>query len=332
HAGTRERVREARAGDIVATVGLKFAATGDTLCAKAHPIVLESMRFPETVISVAIEPKSAADRDRLADVLRRLAKDDPTFEAREDPETGQTVMSGMGELHLEVLRNRMVRDFQLAANVGSPRVSYRQTVGGPGFGRGVFDQETAARRQYARLAVEVEPAPGRTEVEVAWAPAGAAAVPPALHESVARGLADAARAGAGVGWPVIGVRIRVVDATARPQESTELAFEAVATRAFERAVEAAGRVLLEPLMQVEVRTPNEFMGAVLGDLRCRRAQILSTDVEGAETRGLTAKAPLSELFGYVTTLRSLSQGRAAHALEPTGYEAVPPELAQKLLI
>ncbi len=333
HAGQRERITEARAGDIAATVGLKFAVTGDTLCLKSNPILFERMRFPETVISMAIEPKSSADRDRLAEVLRRLAKDDPTFEVREDPETGQTIMSGMGELHLEVLKNRMRRDFQLDANIGSPRVSYRQTVSGPGRGAGVFDQETSTRSHYARVVIEVEPLPAKEGmgVLVGWEPAAELTVPQAFHEALEASLTDAARSGAGVGWPLIGLRIRVAQTATREEQSTELAFEAAASRGFEQAVDKGGRVLLEPIMRVQVRTPGEFIGEILGDLNRRRAQILGTEVDEGNLRTLTATAPLSQLFGYATQLRSLSQGRASHALEPTGYQPVPPELSEKLL-
>jgi elongation factor G len=331
HANERERVPEAVAGDIVATVGLKYAVTGDTLCAKSDPILYEPARFPETVISMAIEPRSSADRDRLGEVLRRLQRDDPTFESHEDPDTGQTIISGMGELHLEVLKHRMLRDFQVDANVGSPRVSYRQTVRGPGSGEGLFDQETGGKRQFARLRLAVEPLPRPEGHEIAWADMARLQVPRPFQAAVERSLVDDARSGAGVGYPLIGVRVRVAGGEASEADSTELAFEVAAARAQEEAVERAGRVLLEPVMRVEIRTPTAYVGEVLGDLNRRRATILGSDVVDAETTELVATVPLSQMFGYVGTLRSLTQGRAGHGMEPTGYQEVPAETAEKLL-
>jgi len=332
HAQERERIPEARAGDIVAAVGLKFAVTGDTLCEKAHPVVFERPRFPETVIAMAIEPKSSADRDRLLEVLARLAKDDPTFEIREDPETGQTIIAGMGELHLEVLKHRMLREFQVDANVGAPRVSYRQTVGGRAGGEGTFDQEAGGKAHFATVALELEPAPPESGVSVSWALAARVAVPKPFHEAVERGIRDSARSGAKLGYPVLGVKVVITGGEAREGVSSELAFEVAATRAFEAAVERARRVLLEPVMRVEIRTPHAYLGEVLGDLNRRRATILQTEAEDPETTLVVATAPLAEMFGYVSTLRSLTQGRAAHAMEPTGFQPVPPRLAQELLI
>ncbi|NJN14590.1 MAG: hypothetical protein HC813_02920 [Planctomycetes bacterium] len=269
HASERERLKEAQAGDIVAMIGLKYAVTGDTLCAKSDPILYEPARFPETVISMAIEPKSSAERDRLVEVLARLQRDDPTFDAREDPETGQTIISGMGELHLEVLKNRMLRDFQVDANVGSPRVSYRQTVRGSGGAEGVFDQETASKRQFAKVKVAVLPAERGEGVEVRLDQGALFAIPKQFHAAVERALHDEAKSGAGEGYPLIGVRIAIVGGEASETDSTELAFEVAASRALQAAVEKAGRVLLEPLMRVEIRTPNSYVGEVLGDLNRR---------------------------------------------------------------
>jgi elongation factor G len=332
HANERERIPKAFAGDIVATVGLKLAVTGDTLCEKAHPILYEPARFPETVISMAIEPKSSADRDRLAEVLRRLAKDDPTFDTREDPETGQTIISGMGELHLEVLKNRMLRDFQVAANVGSPRVSYRQTVGAAGEGRHTFEQEAAGKMQFGAVELKVAPQAGELGVSIAWDPRALLQIPPAFREPVSRGVQDSARSGAGLGYAFLGIRVTILGGSFRAEDSTELAFEYAASKAFEAAVEKGGRQLLEPVMKVEIRAPNEHLGEVLGDLNRRRATIEGTTPEDAESTTILARVPLSEMFGYVGTLRSLTQGRAAHAMEPTGYQAVPPQLAEQILL
>jgi elongation factor G len=332
HANHRERVKEVHAGHIAATIGLKFAITGDTLCAKAHPVVFEGARFPETVMSMAIEPKSSADRDRLAEVLARLRKDDPTFETREDPETGQTIISGMGELHLEVLKNRMLRDFQVEANVGSPRVSYRQTVGGPGQGQGTFEKELAGKVQFGQVKVAVAPLGRHEGLEIEWDGVAQIAMPAAFHGAIERAVTECARSGAGLGYPLIGLRARIVGGAFREQDSTELAFEVAATRALESAVERAGRVLLEPIMRVEIRSPNDYVGAILGDLNSRGATILGTEPVDADSTLLEATVPLAEMFGYVGTLRSLSQGRAGQSMEPTGYQPVAPETARKLLI
>jgi len=332
HANERERIPEARAGDIVATVGLKLAVTGDTLCTKAEPVLFEPARFPETVISMAIEPKSSADRDRLSEVLRRLAKDDPTFDWREDQETGQCIISGMGELHLEVLKNRMLRDFQVAANVGSPRVSYRQTVEHAGQGSHLFEEEAAGKLQFGGVELKVEPAKGELGVTVGWETKALLQVPHLFREAVGRGIQDAARAGAGWGYPFLGLKATVLGGSHRPESSTELAFEVAASRAFEEAVEAGHRLLLEPVMKVEIRSPNGYLGEVLGDLHRRRASIEGTEAEDAETTTIQARVPLSEMFGYVGMLRSLTQGRASHVMEPTGYQPVPPQLAEKILL
>ncbi len=331
HAASRERIAVVPAGNIVAVTGLKFARTGDTLCAKAAPVQFEPARFPETVISMAIEPKSSADRDRLGEVLERLRIEDPTFDVREDAETGQTIISGMGELHLEVLKNRMLRDFQVPANVGSPRVSYRQTVAKGGRGSGTFDQETANKRQFGKVDMRVEPLAELEGAEVEWTASAQIAIPPAFHSAVERSLEEAARSGAGLGYPLIGIKMTVLGGAFSEEDSTDLAFEVAASRGIDAAVEAAGRVLLEPIMNVEIRTPNDYVGEVLGDLNRRRAMISGTEACDDGTTQLEATVPLSEMFGYVGTLRSLTQGRAAHGMEPTGYQAVPPERSRGLI-
>jgi len=332
HANERERIKEARAGDIVATVGLKYAVTGDTLCEKAHPILFEGARFPETVISMAVEPKSSADRDRMVEVLDRLQRDDPTFDAHEDEETGQTIIAGMGELHLEVLVHRMLRDFQLGVNVGSPRVSYRQTLGQRGAGEGHFEQEAGNKMQFAHIAVEASPLEKREGFKVEWEDRIRAALPHPIQEAVERSLADAARSGAGEAYPLIGVRVKVLAATFREEDSTELAFEVAAGRALEAAAEKGHRLVLEPVMRVEIRTPNEYVGPVLGDLNSRGANILVTEPLEAGFTEIAATVSLAEMFGYVGTLRSLTQGRASHSMEPSGYRPVPPDVAGRLLL
>jgi elongation factor G len=331
HASQRTRVPEVHAGDIVATTALKFAVTGDTLCAKSDPILYEPAHFPETVMSMAIEPKSSADRDRLAEVLKRLEKDDPTFESHEDVETGQTIISGMGELHLEVLKNRMLRDFAVEANVGSPRVSYRQTVRSRAVGEGLFEQEAAGRPQFGRVGLRVEPLAKPEGFEVEWEQGALLVIPRNFHEPIENSLQDDARSGAGAGYPMIGVKVTVTGGEFRDDESSELAFEVAASRAMENAVEAGGRILLEPLMRVDIRTPNDYVGEVLGDLNRRRATILGSEPADAESTLLEVTVPLVEMFGYVGTLRSLTQGRAGHSMEPMGFQAVDEETAKRLL-
>jgi len=332
HASHRDRIKEAEAGDIIAMVGLKFAETGDTLCAKGDPILYEPARFPETVISMAIEPKSSADRDRLQEVLGRLRKDDPTFDVREDDETGQTIISGMGELHLEVLKNRLLNDFQVAANVGSPRVSYRQTVRRRAAGDGVFDQEAGGKRHFAKVRVVMEPTPKQPEgFELDWDTAARFAIPEEYQDIVENTVSEAVRSGAGAGYPLIGTKVTIMGGEASELDSTEIAFEAAAARAVDDAAESAKRVLLEPIMRVEIRTPNDYVGEVLGDLNRRHSTILGTDPEGTDATALTATVPLQQMFGYVGMLRSLTQGRAAYAMEPTGFQEVSAETAKKLL-
>jgi len=322
HANHREAVDEAGPGDIVATVGLRFTVTGDTLCPKKAPLVLEAMRFPETVMSLAIEPRSTADRDALAEALGKLAKDDPTFTARTDEETGQTVISGMGELHLEVLVNRLTRDFGVKAHVGKPRVAYRQTVGGSARGEAEFERTVGEKRHYARAVLEVFPdASGDGKhVELLM---GLGKLPPVLRSAVQAGIRSSEQGGCGLGYPCVNVGVRAVDFTVHPTDSSEMAFEAAASQAFGAAFDRAGAVLLEPVMSVSVHTPEEFLGAVLGDLQRRRATIESIETPSHGTRVIKGVVSLSEMFGYSTSLRSVSQGRAAFTLEPRAYAPVP---------
>ncbi len=327
HANHRVAVEEAGPGEIVATVGLRFTVTGDTLCPKKAPILLEAMRFPETVMSLAIEPRSSADRDSLAEVLARLAKDDPTFTARTDEETGQTVISGMGELHLEVLVHRLTRDFGVQAHVGKPRVAFRQTVAGAARGESVFERILGEKRQYARVALEVFPGDGQDHLA-----AGLARLPPVLRNAVRSGVRSAEQGGCGLGYPCVNVGTRALDFTVDPRDSTEGAFEAAASRAFAEAFDRAGAVLLEPVMTVVVHTPEEFLGNVLGDLQRRRAVIEGIENPAPGARAVRGVVALAEMFGYSTALRSASQGRAAFSMEPRAYAPVPPERAKGLVL
>jgi elongation factor G len=327
HANHREAVEEAGPGDIVATVGLRFTVTGDTLCPKKDPLVLEAMRFPETVMSLAIEPRSAGGREALQTALAKLSRDDPTFTARTDEETGQTVISGMGELHLEVLVNRLQRDFGVEAHVGKPRVAFRQTVGGSARGEAAFERVVGEKRQYARVVLEVFPGDGADHLSP-----GLARLPPVLRNAVRAGVRSAEQGGCGLGYPCYGVGCRAVDFTVVPQDATEAAFEAAAVQAFGNAFDAAGAVLLEPVMSVAVHTPEEFLGNVLGDLQRRRATIESIENPSTGARTIRGVVALAEMFGYSTALRSASQGRAAFSLEPRAYAPVPPERAKGLVL
>ncbi len=327
HANHRESVDEAGPGDIVATMGLRYTVTGDTLCSKKEPVLLEAMRFPETVMSLAIEPRSSADKDNLGDALGRLAKDDPTFTARTDEETGQTVISGMGELHLEVLVNRLTRDFGVDAHVGKPRVAFRQTVAGTARGEATFERMVGEKRQFARVVLEVFPGDGKDHLLF-----GLAKLPPVLRNAVRAGVRSSEQGGCGLGYPCVNVGCRAVDFTVHATDSTETAFEAAASQAFGQAFDAAGAVLLEPVMSVVVHTPEEFLGNVLGDLQRRRAVVENIENPGPGLRVIRGGVALAEMFGYSTSLRSSTQGRAAFSMEPRNYAPVPPERARGMIL
>ncbi len=325
HANQRETVDEAATGDIVAATGLKSTVTGDTLCPVHQAVVLERMDFPETVISLAIEPSTTAERDKLLDTLRKLAREDPTFEHRLDDETGQIIMSGMGELHLEVLSHRIEREFNIDARIGKPRVSYRQTICGPAVAEGRFERETAQRRLFGAVTLRLSP----------WEPPAGArdrvrfesrlrtgVLPKELVTAVEDGARSAAGSGGTLGYPIINLRIELVDAEHHPQDSVDTAYVAAATYALNEASEKAGLKVLEPVMRLEVQTPNEYYGNIVTDLQSRRAEITDMDVHG-DMRVVRGVVPLAEMFGYSTTIRSLSQGRATFTMEPHTYGEAP---------
>ncbi len=329
----REKVTEAHAGDIVAAIGLKESQTGDTLCeTKGGQILLERIEFPETVISMAIEPVSTNDRDKLANALSMLSRSDPTFEYRDNPETGQLLISGMGELHLEVMCHRLERDFNVGVRVGKPRVAYRETITKSAEAEGRFIHQTGGRGQFAVAKVRVEPfepEPGEEHFRFVNQLQGGP-IRPEFIPAIEQGVRDASRNGTLGGYPLINVKATLVDAEEHPEDSTEVAFETAASMACQRAVEQAGPVLLEPIMKVEVVTAEEYFGAVNGDLMARRATIHSTAMRG-NNHVITAEAPLSSMFGYATQVRSLSQGRATYAMEPSRYERMPDNLARQVL-
>jgi len=320
-ADRREEVDELTAGDIGATVGLKNTVTGDTLSAMHAPIVLEPIVFPEPVIAVAVEPRTVADQDHLTEALARLAEEDPTFQVQMDEGTGQTILRGMGELHLEILVDRMLREFRVEANVGKPRVAYKETVTQTGRFEVVFDRMLAGKPQYARVVLEVSPVEGGNASRFVnlLRPQDLAAQ---FVESVRAGALDSLDSGLIAGYPMVGVEIRLVDATADPTLSSEVAFRAAAAQAFRQAVEAAQPVVLEPMMDVEVVMPEGFVGEVLGDLNARGADIQLMEPRPGGGQAIRAFAPLAKMFGYATDLRSLTQGRGTFTMEFHHYEPV----------
>jgi len=324
-----EEIREAGPGDIVGITGLEDTVTGDTLCAIHRPLVLECMEFPQTVISMAIEPKSAADKDRLLAVLTRLAKEDPTFRTHTDPETGQLVISGMGELHLEVLKHRMLEDFGLDANVGPPRVAYRETIAATAEVEGKFVQQVGGRGQFARVVLRIEPHSCGGQVRFVNALRNAA-FPRHYIRAVEDGVRETALGGIVSGYPLINVLVTLLEAEDHPVDSSELAFQAAAAMALRRGVEEKGIRLLEPIMFLEVVAPEAYLGDILADLQTRRAVVNSIS-ERAGGRVIQATVPLGEMFGYATVLRSLTQGRGSHTLEPRDYGEAPQKVYEKVL-
>ncbi|MGC9356898.1 MAG: elongation factor G [Anaerolineae bacterium] len=326
----REEAEEIRAGDIGATVGLKESFTGDTLSAINAPIILESIRFPEPVISVAVEPRTIADQDRLNEALQRLAEEDPTFKVRLDEATGQTIISGMGELHLEILVDRMLREFRVQANVGRPRVAYKETVTTSAQAEVVFDRMLAGKVQYARVKLAVEPLEQGRETRFT-SNLRRDALPERFLEAVDTGVRQSLDSGFLAGYPLVGLDVQLMDAHADPVESTEMAFEAAASQAFREAVEAAEPVLLEPVMDVEVVVPETFVGDVLGDLNAKGADICAMEHRAGKVQAVRAYVPLAEMFGYATDLRSATQGRGTFTMEFHHYEPVETRQAEAIL-
>ncbi|MFW6159279.1 MAG: elongation factor G [Planctomycetota bacterium] len=328
HADDRTAVDEALPGDIVAVVGLKFTGTGDTLCTKEHPIILEQMRFPNPVIAQAIEPKTMADRQRLSEVLAQLEKEDPTFRRHVDSETGQTIISGMGELHLEVIIHRMQREFAVGANVGPPRVAYRETFLEPVEVEGKYIHQTGGRGQYGHVILRVEPADSLAGPEIVNE-VREGDIPREYFGAIEDGIRDACSGGLLAGYPVIHLRVTILGGSFHSEDSSDQAFMAAAARGMQRAGDQAEMSLLEPIMKVEIVVPEPYVGDVLTDLNGRRADIMDMGLAG-DLRTIDAKVPLAELFGYSTTLRSLSQGRATHTMEPLEYALVPAEAAKQI--
>ena len=325
-ADSRDALDEATCGDIVGVIGPKEAVTGDTLCDQQNPILLESIHFPETVISMAIEPDSSADRKKLESTLRLMMKQDPTFTAKISEETGQTIISGMGELHLEIISKRMERDFHMKFRTHKPRVTYRETIPKKIETEGQFDRQAQGTRQFASIRIVIEPVPNETNlnVENKLKPN---AMPPEMLEVLLNALRDEVKGGGVVGYPLINLKVIVKDIDYREGETTEVAIRAAASDAVRRALHDGGAVLLEPIMKLEVVAPSEFVGNITGDLNSRRAIIVNTEVRG-NLVAITAEVALSQMFGYSNDVRSLSQGRASFSMEPLRYDTAvnPPEM------
>ena len=329
HASERTEIKEVRAGDIAAAVGLKDVITGDTLCNLEQVITLEKMEFPAPVISVAVEPKTKADQEKMGLALQRLAKEDPSFRVSTDQESGQTIISGMGELHLEIIVDRMKREFKVEANVGKPQVAYRETIRGTVESEGKFVRQTGGRGQYGHVWLKLEPnAAGKGNEFVNGVVGGS--VPREYVPAVDKGIREAEETGVIAGYPVVDVKVTLIDGSYHDVDSNEMAFKIAGSMGFKEGFRRAKPVLLEPIMKVEVVTPEDYSGDVIGDLNRRRGQITGMD-ETPAGKANTADVPLSEMFGYATTVRSMSQGRATFTMEFSKYVEVPPNIAGSIL-
>ncbi len=329
HANKREEIKEVHAGDIAATVGIKTITTGDTLCLEEKPIILEKMVFPEPVISVAIEPKTKVDQEKMGMALGKLAEEDPSFRVKGDEETGQTIISGMGELHLEIIVDRMMREFNVQANVGKPQVAYRETIRKSVEAEGKYIRQTGGRGQYGHVYITMEPqAPGKGIEFVDGIKGGT--VPREYIPAVEKGILEAKDTGVLAGYPVVDFKVTLTDGSYHDVDSNEMAFKIAASMAFKDAMRSAEPIILEPVMDVEVVTPEDFMGPVMGDLQSKRGKI-----EGMELRGaaqiIRSKVPLSEMFGYSTNLRSMTQGRANYTMQFAHYEETPKSIQQEII-
>jgi elongation factor G len=317
------------AGDIAALVGLKNITTGDTLCDENLEVMLEPPTFPEPVISMAVEPKTKADREKMGEGLQRLAEEDPTFRCFTNEETGQLIIAGMGELHLEIIRDRLFREFKVSANAGAPQIAYRETVTQPAEGEGKFIRQSGGRGQYGHACVTIQPNERGKGIEIENKIVGGA-IPKEYIPAVQDGVEEAIKGGVLAGYPMVDVKVQIVDGTFHEVDSSELAFKMAGIFAFKDAVKKANAILLEPIMKVEVTTPDEYQGDLLGDLSRRRGKIVAIEAKDASTI-LSAEVPLAEMFGYATAIRSLSKGRAAYSMEPFRFEPVPSSIIATIL-
>ena len=328
-ADEREEVDELRAGDLGAVLGLKDTTTGDTLCVDSAPIILESLFIPEPVISVAVEPKTKGDMEKLSKALQSLSEEDPTFRVRTDPETNQTVIAGMGELHLEILVDRMLREFKVEANIGAPQVSYRETIRGSAKGEGKFARQTGGKGQYGHVVIEMEPGEPGSGFEFVNKIVGGI-VPKEYIGPAEAGMKETCQSGVIAGFPMIDVKVTMVDGSYHDVDSSEMAFKIAGSMAFKDGVKKCNPVLLEPMMKVEVEIPEDFLGSIIGDLSSRRGQVEGQSVDGGQSK-VQSKVPLAEMFGYATQLRSMTQGRGIFSMEFSHYEEVPRNVAEAII-
>ena len=328
HANKREDIKWAGAGDIVALVGLKNASTGDTLCDEKHEVILESLNIPEPVIEVAIEPKTKADRDALSAALNKLAKEDPSFRVKGDEETNQTLIAGMGELHLEIIVDRLTREFSVNANVGKPQVAYRETISKPAKSDMKHAKQSGGRGQYGHCVIEVEPNPGKGYEFVNSITGGV--IPKEYIPAFDKGIQDAMKSGVLAGFPCLDFKVNLVFGSYHEVDSSEQAFYVAGSMAIKDAMHKAGPVLLEPIMDVEVVTPEEYLGDVMGDLNGRRGRVQSMEARAGGAQSVRAHVPLASMFGYATDLRSRTQGRATFTMQFDHYERVPAALAEEI--
>ncbi|HYA11788.1 MAG TPA: elongation factor G [Thermodesulfovibrionales bacterium] len=329
HANKREEIKEVSAGDIAAVVGLRHTLTGDTLCDEKNPIILLSIEFPEPVMAVAIEPKTKADQEKLSQALSKLAQEDPSFKVSFSEETGQTIISGMGELHLEIIVDRLLREFKVGANVGRPQVAYKETVKGASKAEGKFIRQTGGRGQYGHVFIEIEPLEPGKGFEFVNAIVGGA-IPREYISAVEKGIKEAIDRGILAGYPIVDIKAKLYDGSYHEVDSSELAFKIAGSIGFREAAKKAKPVLLEPIMSVEVVTPEEFLGDVIGDLNSRRGKVQSIDRRG-NAQVIRVQAPLSEMFGYATDLRSMTQGRAIYTMQFSHYEEVPKGVSEEIV-
>jgi elongation factor G len=328
HANQRKDRDEFYTGDIAACIGLKYTTTGDTLCSEDHPLLLEKMNFPDPVISMAIEPKSKADREKLAKALGALSEEDPTFRVMTNEETGQTIIMGMGELHLEILRDRMFREFSVEANVGKPEVSYKETITIPGSSETKYVKQSGGRGQYAHVCLEIEPNEAGKGNEVVSKIVGGV-IPKEYVPACIKGIEEGLQTGVLAGYPLIDMKVSIVYGSYHEVDSNEMAFKICASMAVKDAARKSKAVILEPIMKVVVETPDTNMGDVIGDLNRRRGKILGQEtIKG--TVEVTSEVPLSEMFGYSTQLRSMSSGRATYTMEPSHFERVPSKIQEEI--
>ncbi len=328
HSNKREDVKEVYAGDIVAAVGLKHTITGDTICDQNDPVILEAMEFPDPVMSIAIEPKTKADQEKLGSSLQKLSIEDPSFIVRSDEETGQTIISGMGELHLEIIVDRLLREFKVEANVGKPQVAYKETISRQVKTEGKYIKQTGGRGQYGHVMIELEPNESGEGFEFVNKVVGGA-IPKEYIKPVERGIKEAMESGVQAGYPVVDVKVTLYDGSYHDVDSSEIAFKIAGSMAFKSGMKAGGPILLEPIMDVEVVMPEETMGDVIGDLNSRRGRILGMDSKGG-FQVVDSKVPLANMFGYATDLRSMTKGRASFTMQFAHYAQVPTSVTEVL--